>query len=178
MKRITASRDKLFNVATIGVILTSILVSSFLDLGILADIIALVAFGTLSAMNKITFKDGKFFNSQEQDLTNRLPTKFGEWSRVILLATFLGFIIGIIPFGYNLFASVLVFILSYFVFTDCPMSILLSDEGWQNAQSVFGIAPLPKNEQTGNTFDEYYERRRSSPSMSNNPCNNYYKSHK
>jgi len=149
------SQDKLFNIATIATILCTIAVGSFFELGPLADIIALVAFGTLGAMNKVTFDNGIFFSNSGDELSHKLPTKFGQWAGMIVLITLVGGFIGIVPFEYNLFATVFTIILLYFVFTNCPMSILLNEDAWKSAKAVFGIKPAPQDSKDSDLFKRH-----------------------
>jgi hypothetical protein len=162
------SQDKLFNIATIGSIFCVIIASSALELKVAADIAAPIIFFVLSAMNRVTFDNGIFFNNSGDELSHKLPTKFGQWTGMVVLITFIGGFIGIVPFGYNLFASVFAIILSYFMFTNCPISILLSEDAWKSAKAVFGIKPTPQD-----STDTLYNRMYN-PKYLNLPYNIYH----
>jgi len=186
-KLIVRNKDMLFNIATGGLILNAIIVSSVFELNSLGDITAFITFWALSTMNKVTFKDKKFLNCQGHDLTDRLPTKFGQWLVIVLSLTFLALIMGAIPVGYNFCAAFLLAILSYFIFTNFPISILLNQEAWGRAAQVFGIKAIPKNlpdefrltEAESKSFNNYtrpssssisHHSSRSSSSTTSNPA--------
>jgi hypothetical protein len=145
------SRDKLFNIATIFSIIGVIIISNILELKAIGDVASLVIFFSLSAFNKVTFKDDMFFNSQSDDLSNNLPTKFAEWTAIVVLIAFICIATNLISLGYNLFASIFTIIISYFLFKNCPIAILINEEAWQRRELIFGIKP-PANYQESNLF--------------------------
>ena len=149
------SRDKLFNMVTIFSIIGVIIISNILELKAIGDVASLVIFFTLSAFNKVTFKDDMFFNNQGDDLSNNLPTKFAEWAAIVVLIAFICISTNLISLGYNLFASIFTISISYFLFKNCPIAILINEEAWQRREFIFGIRPLPANYQESNLLKSH-----------------------
>jgi len=170
------SRDNLFNIATIAVFVATIIFNRIIGLEIFVwviapvtgvntaykmyindflrnFIIASVPIGTffiLAMLNKVTFKDGKFFNKSGQDLSDRLPSKFGKW----LLFSVIGVSFCMINirlsdlsedmfddnFFHMLFLISTSISLLYFVILNCPISILINKEVLTRSEELFGAS--------------------------------------
>lgn len=121
----------------------------------------------LTMFNKVTYTaDGVFVNKQSESLAQNLPTKFNlvlfaniGFTAFIFVPCFMfnGFIL--LNLTITTFIAFLLFIPTmYFIYKNCPVSILFHKQAW--CKAVTGITPMSKAElsQRRTLADDSYRR--------------------
>jgi len=143
------SRDNKFNITTVALSLCSIVISCAFELTQVGNIVPFVIFFALGFMNKVSFKNGRFFNSQGMDISNNLPKTFATWYTIVLVIFFVLSITNIISrwdnynFPLNNFIGMLFTgLMPYFIYKGCPISMMLNQHAWRQAKKVFGFSHM------------------------------------
>jgi hypothetical protein len=167
------NKDTTFNLVNVCLNLAITWACFEYGMGVLADVLLPMVFIALASMNKVSFSRGVFFSKEGNDLTQKLPKKFNAWITLSVIVTVIALFMDMVPFGEGLFASFVTILSSYFMFNQCPISIVASKDAWKHKKVVFGMVPAPQIKQ--NQRSQEYDIFSDSLAFSDQPNNKWYR---